>query len=473
MTSPSQADVLDRWPPPWPEDVLPEIQRTLAAAPRKVFILDDDPTGTQTITGLPVLTHWSVTALEAEFNDPAPGCFLLTNSRALPPDDSERLHHEIAQRLTRAAAGRAFSVISRSDSTLRGHFPLETDALTSALGGFDVTLLSPYFEAGGRWTIGGTHYVMEGAQLLPAAATPFAQDPAFGYRESHLPRWVEEKTLGRISADTVGLLDLALIRNGGPAGVSDALRRIRPSGVVVADACCPRDVEVLAAGVIRAEAAGCRILARTAASYVAARVGQRPSPLLDAASLGASGRGGGLIIAGSYVPKTTEQLERLRAARGADMAAFELPVADLFEGTARDDLIARMSARVNQALEAGRDTLVFTSRTLRRDPDAAGSLATGQRISHALVALVQALEVPPRYLVAKGGITSSDVATLGLGVRRALVLGQLLPGVPVWRLGPESRFPGLPYIVFPGNVGTRDALTDAVCRLAAPPSPTP
>jgi uncharacterized protein YgbK (DUF1537 family) len=81
---------------------------------------------------------------------------------------------------------------------------------------------------------------------------------------------------------------------------------------------------------------------------------------------------------------------------------------------------------------------------------------------------VQRLEVLPRYLIAKGGITSSDVATRGLGVKRAMVAGQLLPGIPVWQLGAEARFPGLNYIVFPGNVGGPDALLAAVRKLTAP-----
>ena len=106
--------------------------------------------------------------------------------------------------------------------------------------------------------------------------------------------------------------------------------------------------------------------------------------------------------------------------------------------------------------------VLATSRELVTSGDAAASLDIGNRVSAALVEIVRRLEVRPRYLIAKGGITSSDLATKGLGVKRALVRGQLLPGVPVWELGPETRFPGLPYIVFPGNVGGPSALTDAV-----------
>lgn len=123
---------------------------------------------------------------------------------------------------------------------------------------------------------------------------------------------------------------------------------------------------------------------------------------------------------------------------------------------------------MNAALAAGRDTVVYTSRQLITSTDAAASLAIGRRVSDALVYLVQHLAFTPRYLIAKGGITSSDTATLGLGVRRALVLGQALPGVPVWQLGPEAKFPGLGYVVFPGNVGSDNALAELIGKLRRP-----
>ncbi len=90
-------------------------------------------------------------------------------------------------------------------------------------------------------------------------------------------------------------------------------------------------------------------------------------------------------------------------------------------------------------------------------------LANG--IAEALSAIVQGLTVRPRFFVAKGGSTASDIATEGLGVRRAMVLGQILPGVPVWELGPETRFPGMAYVVFPGNVGEADGVARCLSLL--------
>jgi uncharacterized protein YgbK (DUF1537 family) len=137
----------------------------------------------------------------------------------------------------------------------------------------------------------------------------------------------------------------------------------------------------------------------------------------------------------------------------------------LLDDARRSPTLAASLNALNTALAAGRDTVVYTSRQLITASDAAACLAIGRRVSAALIHLVQNLAVVPRYLIAKGGITSSDTATLGLGVRRALVLGQALPGVPVWQLGPEAKFPGLGYVVFPGNVGSDTALADLIGRL--------
>ncbi len=84
----------------------------------------------------------------------------------------------------------------------------------------------------------------------------------------------------------------------------------------------------------------------------------------------------------------------------------------------------------------------------------------------ALCEVISHISTRPAYMVAKGGITSIEAARVGLHVREAYALGQILPGVPVWRLGLGSRWPGLTYVVFPGNVGDETALLRAVMTLS-------
>ncbi len=460
----SRRECLDRLPPVWPEDLQPAIRAAVAAQPsHKIVVLDDDPTGTQTVHGVPVLTDLEPESLRAELGAPQPPCFfILTNSRSLAPDDARALNSRIAHCLAQFAS--RCSIVSRSDSTLRGHFPLETDVWAGILGPFDATILIPYFEAGGRYTIGDVHYVAHQDALVPAAQTPFARDPAFGFRHSNLRMWIEEKTRGRVRADAVGSIALDDLRQGGPAAVTARLLAFPAGSYAIVNAAAPRDLDVFVAGLLEAERAGRRYLFRTAAQFVAARIGQSPRPLLTARDLPLSRGGGGLIVAGSFVPQTTAQLAQLRSA--PDLEFVELDVPALL-AAAGGPCLREIRARIDSWVASGRDVAVATSRELVAGSDPAASLAIGARVSAALVDLVRHLDSRPGWMAAKGGITSSDIATRALGVRRALVEGQILPGVPVWRLGPESRWPDLPYVVFPGNVGGPDALARVLATLRA------
>jgi uncharacterized protein YgbK (DUF1537 family) len=274
---------------------------------------------------------------------------------------------------------------------------------------------------------------------------------------------VEEKSDGRIGAAAVGSISIEDIRRGGPERVAARLLELSGS-VCVVNAASDRDLAVFVQGLLTAEAQGRRFLYRTAASFVTLRAGIVPIPLLGRADLRLPEAGGGLIVVGSYVPKSAGQVATLLERSG--LAAVEVDVVALLDDARQASEIDRAAQQVDVVLGRNEDVVLYTSRRLISGDDVASSLAIGQRISDSLVAIVRAIRVRPRYLLAKGGITSSDVATKGLDVKRALVLGQILPGVPVWQLGPESRHPGMAYIVFPGNVGGPGALAEIVGMLS-------
>ena len=446
-------------PPEWPHDLFPQVQAQVKSAGEKVVVLDDDPTGTQTVHAVPVLTEWSVEVLCREFESDLPAFFLLTNSRSLLLPDAEAINIEIGRNLVEAAlkTGRRFVVISRSDSTLRGHFPGEVEALAEGLQQrFDAWTLIPYFLQDGRYTIGNVHYVADGEFLIPVGETQFAQDATFGFHSSDLRQWVAEKTGGRIAADEVAAISLEDIRLGGPERVKEQMLNLRQGAVCVVNAVSMQDMNVFTAGLLEARAMGRKYLHRTAASFVPVRAGIPTRPLLVAEELNLPQEGGGLFVIGSYVTKTTTQLSHLLAA--ADVSPVEIDVQSLLTDPDRTAEIGRVIAAADTFLSSGDDVALYTSRRLITGVDAAQSLLIGQQVSAALVAIVRGISVRPRYLVAKGGITSSDVAVKGLGVKRAMVLGQILCGVPVWQTKEESRFPGLTYIVFPGNVGGPEAV---------------
>ncbi len=460
-----KSQTLSALPSEWPVDLRATIRGQVEASGRTIVVLDDDPTGTQTVYDLPVLTGWGVDVLAAELST-RPACFyVLTNSRALPGPEAAQLGRTIGRNLAAASAqtGRDVVVVSRSDSTLRGHYPAETDALAEGLGqSVDGTLIIPFFLEGGRYTIDNIHWVAEGDTLVPASQTPYAADKAFGYKNSDLRAWVEEKTGGRVSAGDVAAVTLDDLRRGGPDAVRDRLLGISGGQVCFVNCASYRDMEVFVLGLLAAEAAGKRFLYRTAASFVQVRAGLPARPLLTANDLDLPSSGGGLFVVGSYVPKTTAQLDALLAQPG--IVPVEIDVAALLDDRRASTLAAAIAA-TDAALAANRSVAVFTSRKLVSVDDHAGSLSIGRRVSDGLIEIVQKISQRPRYLVAKGGITSSDTATAGLGVVRAVVAGQILPGIPVWRTGDESRHPGLPYIVFPGNVGGDDALVEVERKL--------
>jgi uncharacterized protein YgbK (DUF1537 family) len=427
-------------------------------------VLDDDPTGTQTVHDVPVLTEWTVEALACELANDLSCLYVLHNSRSMAPNSARELNLEIARNLHEAAniTGRTFAIISRSDSTLRGHFPVETDALNEILGPFDSTFLIPYFEAGGRYTVDDIHYVADGDTLVPVASTAFARDAVFGYRSSNMRDYVEEKSAGRIRAADVQSIGISELRirtpeRGSAEQIASRLLALPRGAVCIVNACHPRDLEVFALGSISAEKAGARFLYRTAAQYVAARLGMGSRPLWRATSYEGTG---GLIVIGSHMPRTTEQLNCLCGV--LPLERLELSVSSLLAPDRQEGEIAKVARVVNTTLEQDRKVVVFTSRALVTGTCSKDTLEIGARVSDALVSIVRRLSVRPRYIVAKGGITSSDIATKGLDVKRAWVVGQILPGIPVWILGPETRFHRMPYIVFPGNVGGPDALLKAV-----------
>ena len=469
-----KAELLSSLPPEWGEkDLLRRIQDRIKVSGRKVVVLDDDPTGTQTVNNVLVLTEWSVGALQHALARDETVFYILTNSRSYPVEQAVAMNREIAGNLAAAAQrlNQDFDVVSRSDSTLRGHYPREVQALKSALENrlgitYDGEIIAPFFLEGGRFTVHDIHWVQEGDWLIPAAQTEYAQDPVFGYHRSNLCEWVEERTNGQVTAGSVVSVTLDLVRAKGPSAVAAILRAVTGGQSVIVNAVTYRDMEVFLLGLLEAEEVGRRFLFRTAASFVQVRGGIKDRGLLTSRELfpkGALTNVGGLIIVGSHVQKTTDQLQ---VARKLDkLVSIELSVLSILDPRTRQMEIKSVSSQVEKALLAGHDVMVFTSRRLVTGTSDEENVQIGRQVSDALVQVVRELGVKPRFVVAKGGITSSDIGTKALNVARAMVPGQILPGIPVWLLGEDSRFPGIPFVIFPGNVGTPDSLAQVITIL--------
>ena len=432
----------------------------------KIIVLDDDPTGSQTVHSCLLLTRWDVDTLRLGLSDDAPIFFVLTNTRALAPAQADVVIRDVCRYLKQAIALETiqdFLIVSRSDSTLRGHYPVETDAIAEELGAFDAHFLTPAFFEGGRITRDSIHYLIINGVETPVHETEFARDSVFGYSYSYLPDYVAEKTKGRIPADQVERFLLADIR----VGCLQRLLQLTGNRCVAVDAETQADLNQFAAAVLTAAAQGQRFLFRSAASLLTALAALPPQPVApeDMAEYTRNGQPGAVVV-GSHVKKTTEQLEDLLTTPGT--VAIEVDVVHLLEESAkrRADLLEDTLKQIYRIHAGGKTPVIYTSRQELTFPDAQTRLDFGIAVSALLMDIVRGLPTDIGFLISKGGITSNDVLSKGLALTSARLLGQILPGCSMVRTPADHpQFPNLPVVLFPGNVGDRTALAEVYRRL--------
>jgi uncharacterized protein YgbK (DUF1537 family) len=448
-------------------DARQRIRKALADSGRRIAVLDDDPTGSQTVHDVAVVTVFDADEIAAGLDGPGSTCFILTNTRSMSEADAVALNTRVGRTLFELSRrlDAPVDVISRSDSTLRGHVIAEVGALDAVrrevLGrGYDGVLLIPAYLEAGRFTAGDVHWARVDGEPQPVGETEFARDATFGFSASNLREFVAEKSRGAIRPDQVHSLTLDDIRRGGPQRVAEILAGVTDGAFVVVNAVEYADLDVVVLGLLESEATGKSFLYRTGPSFPQPLGGLDPHPPLQAGDIWPAGRPGGhgLVVVGSHVGLTSRQVAVARE-RG-DITEVELQVPAVADPARRDAHVAETTDRVVRAL-ADSDVLLFTSRTLLRDADPAASLAIARQVSTAVIEVVRgAVAAEPAWVVAKGGITSHDVAVRGLGIRRATVLGQLLPGL-VSVFQPVEALPqvvGTPYVVFAGNVGDETTL---------------
>ena len=441
-------------------------------ATTKIIAIDDDPTGSQTVHGCLLLTRWDVRTLTRALQDDAPLFFVLSNTRGMDAERAAAVTRDICVNLRLAladleAAGMPVQpvIVSRSDSTLRGHYPVETDVIAAELGPFDAHFLVPAFFEGGRITRDGTHYLIVDDRPVPVHETEFAQDSVFGFSTAFLPDYVAEKTGGRIPAGVVERFGLDDLR-GDPDRLQARLMALDGNACGVVDAERQADLDAFAAAVLAATGQGKRFLFRSAASLLTSLAALPAQPVAPA-DMGQFTRGArpGVVLMGSHVGKSSRQLAHLVA--NTDIAALEVDLARL---DAPDALIADLIAGVEAAAAEGHGAVLYTSRGEYRFPSKAERLAFGERVSDLLVHLVQRLPADIGFLISKGGITSNDTLSRGLALTTARVLGQVRAGCSVVRCPADHpRFPELPVVIFPGNVGGDDALAEVYQIMVAAP----
>jgi uncharacterized protein YgbK (DUF1537 family) len=255
-----------------------------------------------------------------------------------------------------------------------------------------------------------------------------------------------------------------MIRNQGYNEIAKTLLGAKQFQKIIVNAFDYIDLTIFTLGLILAEQQGKNFLFRTAASFVKVRGGVSDKEFLTKDELVKHNNRGGLIIVGSHVEKTTKQLNA--AMELEYLKTVELSVPKVISGEMQDE-ISRVSTTVENEIANGNTILVYTSRDVVKVSQKISeeNLEVSIKVSEALVNIVKSLNIAPSFIIAKGGITSSDIGTKGLGVKRALVAGQIKPGIPVWITDKNSKFSEIPYIIFPGNVGNDYTLKEIITEL--------
>ncbi|MEM6803671.1 MAG: four-carbon acid sugar kinase family protein [Bacteroidota bacterium] len=447
--------------PPLPEaDLKQQIREQMKVRDYSIIVLDDDPTGTQTVHGIPVLTEWSMEGIKKELDACTPLFFIMTNSRSLVPEAAKELAITIGQHIGKASnlSRRDTIIISRSDSTLRGHYPIEVEGLLEASGDTEaLRFIIPAFFEGGRITFQDVHYVREKDQMIPAAQTPYAQDTVFGYSHSDLKKYVEEKTGGKLKADKISSISISELRNKSVEELSTKIKSLAAKDTCIVNAAHIFDLQKFILALLDSQR---KAICRTAASFVSAIAALTDKDLLNPADWKREGAKGKLILLGSHVPKSTAQLQHLLSQEG--LYSFELKLEELLYSPNKRTQLQEIIQAVDTLLAQDEKVLVYTQRVLIKGKNDQENLQISESVSALLCEIASSLKTMPHFIIAKGGITSSDIATKSLKIKKALVLGQVFPGVPVWESGPESKFPGMPYVVFPGNVGEEDTISKLI-----------
>lgn len=410
----------------------------------KTIVLDDDPTGTQSASGVRVLLEYDADLIRAALAE-AGSVYVQTNSRAIDEAAAVALVRSVRDAAEAAVSslGDEIQFVLRGDSTLRGHVFAETEQFMTAES---VIVFCPAFPDGGRTTVDGVHLVTVNGVQHPAHETEFAEDPVFPFSSGVLAEYTREE-----SDRTPVPVSLDDVRAG---RFADALLAAPAGSVVLPDVVTNDDVRLIARGIESARRSGRDIVVRSAAPLAAALAGVESDGLLERPLI--EHPVPTLLVCGSHTRGATAQLDEVAERFGA---AIEIPTDDAFADARAAGLEAARLARTR--LEDTGLAVITSSRERRPEHN---TLRHGELVMSALTTAVRELAQEVDVIVAKGGITSAEVAKTGAGASSALVRGQVAAGISVWRLASDVH-DGLDYVVVPGNVGDADALVDVLAAL--------
>ena len=441
----------------------------------KIIIFDDDPTGSQTVYGCPLLLNWDEKSLEKAFKEPSNLIFILANTRSLSSALADKKIREICLALKKFFVRKGYSkdnyfYISRGDSTLRGHGVLEPATLAEELGPFHATFHIPAFLEGGRTTENGIHYL----NGIPVHMTDFGRDQLFGFTTSNLAKWIEEKSCGIIQVHNIlhldiKKLDMALDNEDGFQSLVNFLSQLENNISVIVDAKLPDHLDILSKA-IKIISHEKRFIFRTAASFINSLSGLLPNPKSTAELVSLKSKNidckykPGLIMVGSHVQLATDQLEILLTDNSCE--GLEIPVRKLAGILAFEkyqelilDLESSLLLKIEGMLDRKKVPVLYTTREEMQFSSNLERMNFGLELAGFMAILVGKITNKLGYIISKGGITTQLLLQKGLKLNQVNLKGQILPGLSIVQSISDEN--NLPVITFPGNLGNNKTLLES------------
>lgn len=443
-------------------DIRKDIRKILETNPVKIVILDDDPTGIQTVHGCILITNWEEATVEMAFENKNKFFYILTNSRSMDSEQAKLVNEQAVYQILKVNKKYNYKLIfiSRSDSTLRGHFPAETESIRKILNTRSNTeslpvFFIPAFIEVGRYTINNVQYLKSNDELIPVNETEFSRDKVFGYKNANLIDYIKEKT-NNIQNDEIGSLSIDDLRLKSVNEIVSILKSQIHKKYIIVNALDYTELQKFSLSYLKLILTiDNHVVLRTSSSLPKALSGIEDKPLLTKKSLLKTDKPG-IILVGSHVHKTTLQLGYLLNNR--NVKGIEINIHDILHSP--KELLTKILIYIKELWICGTTPVLYTSRREFIMDDEKEKLALGRKISDFLVEIVRNIPSAPAYIISKGGITSHNILTHGLKLNHATVAGQILDGVPVVITSKEHRFADLPFIIFPGNVGDNQALSN-------------
>ncbi|MBO8207183.1 hypothetical protein HA149_08950 [Prochlorococcus marinus XMU1406] len=437
----------------------------------KFVVIDDDPTGSQTVHDCLLLLKWDVSTLVKGFESKSNLFFILANTRSLSENDAKLTIEEICKNLKTVIASQAYGekiiFISRGDSTLRGHNFLEPSALNNCLGPFDATFHIPAFIEGKRFTINGSHFV----DKTPINKTIYARDKIFGYETSNVKNLLLQNSKSQLNIEDIQnllLSDIEILNDEENNIVFKTLKNLKNNKHVIVDVENYSQLKKFSL-VIKKLTKQKKFLFRTAASFISSISDKKSVPKFQTfcshLRLRNNGKSylPGLIIVGSYVELSTIQLKNLLEI--SNCKPIELDVFEFFKITSSENNQNRINNFKNSFLkeirfsfEIGKTPVLFTSRKFM-SLDYSEQFNFYHSLASFISELVAELKYEIGYLISKGGITTNVILSNGLNADYVYLEGQILTGISVVTYNLKNG-EKLPIVTHPGNIGTKDSLVN-------------